>query len=69
MTWSGALIAAGCALVGSLLGGVLGGLAVGRKDLGGSLAATMGAFFGPIGGFFGVLVALGVLALWAAARS
>jgi hypothetical protein len=68
MSLGQAALAALCALAASLLGGILSGLAIGRRDLGGSLAAMMGAFFGPIGGFLGVLVALGALALWAAIR-
>jgi hypothetical protein len=68
MTWGQVMLAAACALVASFAGGVLGGLAVGRKALGDGLAAMMGAFFGPIGGFLGALAALGALALWAAMK-
>lgn len=59
------VIAAAVALVASIAGGILGGLAIGAKHLGGQLAAMMGAFFGPIAGFWGVLVGLGLLVLLA----
>jgi|EndMetStandDraft_3_1072993.scaffolds.fasta_scaffold516177_2 hypothetical protein len=48
----------------SVAGGALAGLAIGSKDLGPNLAATMGAFFGPLAGVTGVAIGLLVLSLF-----
>ncbi|MCB1056435.1 MAG: hypothetical protein KDD11_13115 [Acidobacteria bacterium] len=58
MTTSQLLIAIGVGLVASIAGGAIGGIVTGGKALGNELAATMGAFYGPIGGFHGTLIAL-----------
>lgn len=57
------LIAGLVGLVTSVLGGVLSAIAIGGKDLGHQLAAMMGAFYGPVGGFTGVVVGLLALAV------
>jgi hypothetical protein len=51
------------AAVLSMAGGALAGMRIGAKDLGASLAALMGAMFGPSGAVPGVLLGLLVLAL------
>jgi hypothetical protein len=56
----GGLILAFIAAVG---GGAVGGIMVGGKDLGNELAAMMGAFYGPLAGFLGVMIALVLYAL------
>ena len=61
-----ALILAAAFVVGvvcSLVGGALGGVLIGGKDLGNSLAATMGGFYGPLAGVAGVTIGLIVLVL------
>jgi hypothetical protein len=47
---------------GSVAGGALAGLVLARKDLGASLAALMGAMYGPVAAVPGILAALIVLA-------
>ena len=42
----------------ALGGGALGGMATGGKDIGYSLAALMGGFYGPMAGLTGVGLAL-----------
>jgi hypothetical protein len=51
------------AFVAALGGGAVGGILVGGKDLGNELAAMMGACYGPLAGFVGVLVAFILYAL------
>lgn len=47
----------------SIAGGALAGVALGGKDLGRSLAAMMGAMYGPLAAVPGILVGLIILAL------
>lgn len=49
-------------IVLSVAGGALAGLVLARKDLGASLAALMGAMYGPVAAVPGILAALIVLA-------
>jgi len=49
-------------IVLSVAAGAIAGLALARKDLGASLAALMGAMFGPVAAVPGILAALIVLA-------
>ena len=56
-----AAITLGGGTVASVIGGAIGGVLVGGKSLGNKLAATMGAFYGPLAGIAGV--ALGVVVL------
>jgi hypothetical protein len=46
----------------SMAGGALAGIRIGGKELGASLAALMGAMFGPAGALPGVILGLLVLA-------
>jgi hypothetical protein len=50
------------ALVVSIAAGAIAGIKIGGKDLGNSLAALMGAMYGPIAAAPGILVGLIVLA-------
>lgn len=52
------------AAVLSIAGGAAAGMALAGKDLGNSLAAAMGALFGPVAAVPGVLIGLVVLALF-----
>ena len=47
----------------SIAAGAVSGIALGGKDLGNSLAAAMGAMYGPVAAVPGILVGLIVLAL------
>lgn len=58
--WPLAVLLIGAAA--SAAGGALGGLVIGARDLGPSLAATMGAFFGPLAGVSGIALGLLVIA-------
>ena len=58
--WPLAILGIGTAA--SVAGGALGGLVVAGRELGPSLAAAMGAFFGPLAGVSGVALGLVVLA-------
>jgi hypothetical protein len=49
-------------IVLSIAGGAVAGLILARKDLGASLAALMGAMYGPVAAVPGILAALIVLA-------
>jgi hypothetical protein len=59
--WPLAIMLAGTAA--SLVGGALSGIALGARHLGPSLAALMGAFFGPLASIIGLGLGLLVLAL------
>ena len=58
MTLSQIVIPAVVGLVASIAGGAVGGILTGGKHLGNEVAGMMGAFYGPIGGFHGTLIAL-----------
>jgi hypothetical protein len=49
-------------ILAALAGGALSGMAIARKDLGNSLAAAMGALYGPLAATPGILV--GLIVLW-----
>ncbi len=55
-----ALVALGFAFLAALGGGALSGMLIGGKDIPRPLAAMMGAFFGPLAGFLGTIVGLGL---------
>jgi hypothetical protein len=50
-------------IVLSIAAGAVAGMALGGKDLGNSLAALMGAMYGPVAAVPGILVGMIVLAL------
>ncbi len=56
------LIAFVAGILASIIGGALGAMWVGGKDIGYSLSAMMGCFYGPVAGVIGV--AAGLLALF-----
>ena len=47
----------------SAAGGAVGGIWVGGKDIGYHLAGTIGAFYGPIAGLFGIIIGIVALAI------
>jgi hypothetical protein len=49
-------------IVLSIAAGAVGGMALGGKDLGNTLAALMGAMYGPVAAVPGILLALIILA-------
>ena len=55
-----------CLLIAVIVGagaGAIGGLKIGAADIGKEMAASMGAFFGPLAAVPGVLLALIILKL------
>ena len=54
-----------CLLIAIIVGGAgaIGGLKIGAADIGKEMAASMGAFFGPLAALPGVLLALIILKL------
>lgn len=63
LTWEAGAIAAAAGLLAAGIGGAIGGLATGAKALGNEIALMMGCFYGPIGGFTGVVIGLVLLFL------
>ena len=57
------IVAIVAAFAASMLGGALGGVAVGGKAIGNELAALMGAFYGPLAGWRGVLIGVIIIAI------
>ncbi len=58
MTLGQLLLSLAVGLLASLAGGALSGVVIGGKDLGKEVAGMMGAFYGPMGGFVGTVLAL-----------
>ena len=58
MTMTQLWIAIAVGLVASIAGGAVGGILTGGKAIGNEVAGMMGAFYGPIGGFHGTVIAL-----------